>query len=275
MGYLSIDSITVGTARYDNVPGGGALYGALGARAAGADVSLLAACGDDFTQDWLDALAEFGIDMSGVVRREGPTRRARLAHGIDGGRASPHHGEGTWRERTEAMLPPLPENLEADAIMLAPMPLAHVVRCIDQATGPLIVDTSEAFADEGLLPWLALLPQLDIFAPSREETRLLCPDRDDDNAVRVLAALGCDVVQKRGADGLALCRAGSSRIVTCPAATTSVVDPTGAGDAVVGALASGLAHGLDLEDNARQAARIGARAVTGIGAAAMCAGFGP
>lgn len=275
MGYLSIDDITVGASLHQAQPGGGALYGALGARAAGAAVTLSAACGMDFAPEWLARLGALGIDASSVERRPGPTRRARLVHAHDGGRASPHHAETIWSERTAALAPAIPRSVDADAVMLAPMPLAHLARCLEGIEAPIAADTSEGFASAGLEAWRALLPRFAVFAPSREETRLLFPGRGCDDAARALAAFGCDVVHKRGAEGLALCRAGSSEVRRIPAAPVALVDPTGAGDAVVGALAAGLARGLDLDANASQAALIGARAVTGLGPAAFFTEFAP
>lgn len=273
IGYVSIDSIALSGQRHGGVPGGGALYGALGARAAGASVKMAACCGEDFAPVWLERLAALGIDLSAVAHGSGPTRRARLAHAEDGERASPHHAEALWHERTRALAPPLPERIDADALMLAPMALSRIALFLDRASAPVVADTSEAFADGGLEAWRAILPRLAIFAPSREETRQLFPALSDDDATRALAALGCDIVHKRGAEGLAFCSAGSSRVERQQAAAVEVVDPTGAGDATVGALAAGLAHGLPLADNARQAAQIGSRAVTGVGPSALGLAF--
>jgi sugar/nucleoside kinase (ribokinase family) len=73
------------------------------------------------------------------------------------------------------------------------------------------------------------------------------------------------VVQKRGADGLALVSAAHPAILRRQAFASRVVDPTGAGDACVGALGAGLAHGLDDPALLALGLEVSARAVAGVG----------
>jgi len=265
MGYLSIDSVTTLEGAWADAPGGGALYAALGARAAGAEAAIVANVGEDLPQLWLDELAALDIDVSRVVRKGGPTRRARLSHARDGDRLSPHHDDAVWQERTLALAPRLDAALDADMLVLCPMPADAAAAALAFARCPAFADTSAAFAGTERDALLALLPWLACFAPSLEETRILLPELGDDDALLVLAATGAAVVQKRGADGLACCPPGSSRIEYVAAPRTIVVDPTGAGDATVGALAAGFAEGLSLIEAAAQAVLIGARTVAGRG----------
>ena len=83
-----------------------------------------------------------------------------------------------------------------------------------------------------------------------------------------MAALGglCQrVVQKRGADGLALVSGSHPSGLRRPASLARVVDPTGAGDASVGALGAGLARGLDDPALLALALEVAAGAVAGLG----------
>jgi ribokinase len=265
-GYLSIDTIEVGGRRHEGVPGGGALYAALGARAAGASPAIVAAVGEDYPSAWLAAIGAAGIDTSRVEHRAGPTRRARLAHRSDGQRRSPHHAEWLWRERSDALAPG-PSPIAADAAVICPMPLAAAETIRAAASGLAVADTSEAFAAEDPEGWRRFAAALTVFAPSREETRLLCPGLDDDEAMAHLAAGGAAVVQKRGAEGLALHADGIVLRIASP--EVRAVDPTGAGDATVGAIAARLALGDDLPAACRVAVNIGARAVSALGAAAL------
>lgn len=270
LGYLSIDTIATPAGIHRDVPGGAALYAALGARAAGADVRLHACAGEDFAPHWLAALARCGVDVDGVEHRAGPTRRARLAHGDDGRRASPHHAEALWWERTTALAPTIPAAIEADIVALAPMPMACLAPALEAArrsAARAVADTSEAFARREGDALLTRLGELAVFAPSREETRVLLPDLDDDEAAATLAARGCAVLQKRGAEG-ALAIAGGTR-TRLPAPATTPVDPTGAGDATVGALAGYMAAGIAFVDAARRALEVGARTVTQPGPGAL------
>jgi len=263
MGYLSIDRVRGPDGVAHDQPGGAALYAALGARAVGAAPVLLAAVGEDWPPAWDRAAERCGIDLSQVARRAGPTRRARIDYAADGTRASAHHAEAAWWERTEALLPPLPAAPLAadDVLVLAPMPAARAAAAVD-AAGPAraVADTSEGFARREPDALRALLPRLFLFAPSREETALLGP------------VSGCAVAEKRGAEGLVLFPAdgGAPQVFAAPAVIA--VDPTGAGDATVGAIAGGLAGGRSLQEALSAAVAIGAHAVTGQGPAAF--GFG-
>jgi sugar/nucleoside kinase (ribokinase family) len=267
-GYLSVDTLATGAGRHDGVPGGAALYAALGARMTGARVAIRAAVGEDYPVGWLAELARLGIDVSGVERRAGPTRRARITHAADGGRASPHHDDALWWERTATLTPPLGSAMDRDDLaVIAPMPLAAAEVIAGHHGGRAVLDLSEAFARSDAAAWLRLAGTLACFAPSREETRLLLPGLDDGAALRRLAARSTLVVQKRGAEGLAL--ATHDGIIGIPPPATELVDPTGAGDATVGALAACLAAGHEPAKAARQAAAIGARTVAGLGPSAL------
>ncbi|PWS38963.1 hypothetical protein DFH01_06880 [Falsiroseomonas bella] len=264
MGYLSIDRVRGPDGVAREQPGGAALYAALGARAVGAETALLAAAGEDWPEAWDTEAQRLGVDLSQRIRRAGPTRRARLDYAADGTRDSAHHAEAAWWERTAALAPPLPPGPLApdDVLVLCPMPSGQASRALD-AAGPAraVVDTSEAFARREPEALRALLPRLFLFAPSREEIALLGP------------LSGCAVVEKRGAEGLALFPADGAAPRRFPPPPVAVVDPTGAGDATVGAIAGGLANGQDLDAALGAAVAIGARAVTAQGPAAL--GFQP
>lgn len=269
VGYLSIDRIDTPLRQHDSVPGGAALYAALGARAAGAAVILHAAAGEDFEQHWLDALGRLGVGIANVVRRPGPTRRARLAHAADGMRRSEYDAQ--WWARTIALAPSLPERVAPeDIVVLGPMPASVAAAAIERAAGTRVVaDTSEAFASREPDALRALVPRLAVFAPSREETRLLVPRVDDDRAALALAADGCMIMQKRGPEGVVLVAGANAPPLRLPAPLVDVIDPTGAGDATVGALAAGLAAGLRFTDAAWRAIEFGALTITGAGPAAL------
>ena len=105
VGYLSIDTISTDGQTITDAPGGAALYAALGARAAGASVSVVACAGEDYPAGWLEQIEHLGLDISHVRRRPGLTRRARLINRADGGRVSAHHDEQAWWERSVALAP--------------------------------------------------------------------------------------------------------------------------------------------------------------------------
>ena len=274
VGYLSIDEIETPQGRFSPVPGGAALYAALGARHASAQAAICAHVGDDYPHAWLDALSGLGIDISHVLSRPGPSRTASISYGRGGERRSSHHAQTSWWRRTEALAPILPEALEDIAMIVAcPMPLLRLAAVLDTAQRhriPVVADTSEAFAARQGADLLALLPRLAVFAPSQEETRLILPGLGDDEAAIKLASLGADVLHKRGARGAyaVAAFAGSGTRVPTPIGTL-VRDPTGAGDSVLGALAAHLAAGRPFLDAIVPALLTGSLTVTGIGPSAL------
>jgi sugar/nucleoside kinase (ribokinase family) len=273
IGHVSLDAVRAPTAEVDDVPGGAALYAALGARHAGAAVSLFARTGEDWPAAATAALAAAGIDTTGLVAGSGPTRRSVQRHDRAGNRRSTHHGEEAWWERTRALRPPLPDaspRWAAWVVMpVLPETLAAAIAAAAPAGIPVIADTSEAFAARARDALLAAVPRLAAFCPSVAETRLLLPGRGDDDAADALAARGTVVLQKRGADGVLLAdREGLRPIAVEP---VEAVDPTGAGDATVGAFAAHLAAGLSHTEAAQRAMVTGAAAVGGIGPAGLFA----
>jgi ribokinase len=85
----------------------------------------------------------------------------------------------------------------------------------------------------------------------------------------LLAALGCPVLQKRGASGAVLAPDGVAPLLRLPAPAATVIDTTGAGDCVLGALAAALAAGVGLPGAAQSALAWGARCVGGLGPSAL------
>ena len=270
-GYLSLDTIVCPCGTYEDVPGGGALYAALGAWAAGGRVRLHASLCADFPALWLDALAAVGIDLDGLEPAAGATRRARLedreaSHDRVTRRSTPHHRDPAWWTRTRDLAPsPCPH--PADVVVATAMPADCLARHVEAARtlgARVVADTSEAYAAAAGAALLALLPRLDLFAPSREEVRLLLPELDDEAAQRALDARCPQVVQKRGPDGMWWSSAGRP-IHREPSRAREIADSTGAGDAAVGALASGLARGLAVPELLREASAVAACAAGMVG----------
>lgn len=273
VGYLSFDRLEAGGRTHRDVPGGAALYAALAARAEGADVSLTAISGSDWPENWLAALGARGIDVSGVARGEGPTRRARFAGVEDGPRDNAHHDDSEWWTRTAALAPPMPAALSAgDMVVAMPLParVADPLVTRARACGARVtMDSSVAFARAEGDALRALVPRVDAFCAGPEETRALFPGMADDAAALAIARLGPDTLHKRGSAGAVAIARGGGEIKSLPAPPADVRETTGAGDATTGALAACLAAGLPFFAAAERALLAGARCVSGIGPAAF------
>jgi ribokinase len=267
VGYLSIDTIETPDARYESLPGGAALYAALGCRFAGGRPSLCACVGEDYPDAWLTALAALGVDTTLIERRPGPTRRAAMVHAPGGERTYAYDAQ--WWARTRAMTPNVPDLAPYRLAITCPMPIETLAAVLDRAGDvPVVADTNDGYAR--LPGWLDLIPRLHTFAPSREETRLIVLDPDDTKAALSLARSGPAVLQKRGPQGaLAVAPGGApSRPIAAPPITV-LRDPTGAGDATVGALGARLAAGEPFFEAAAKALQAGALTVSQPGPAAL------
>jgi ribokinase len=279
IGYLSIDWIQNSEGSFGPIPGGAALYAALGARAVGMPAGICAAIGQDYPSAWRRALVTSRIDITNVSTRSGPTRTTRLYYDPKGNRHSPHFRDPEWEERTQHLAPPIPDDLQRFGVLtIGPAPIETLRALAARAAAgnhKLIVDTSVAFVCRAPEALLALLSGVTLFVPSLEETRLLIPGANDDTAAVALAARGTDVLQKRGREGGFLVRRGEASGIEIPAPSTGrVVDPTGAGDSMVGALAAMLARGADVLEASRAAMRVGALTVSDIGPKALGFLFG-
>ena len=206
-------------------PGGKGANQAVAAARAGADVAFHAACGrDGFGDRLIEALTQDGIDLSCVVRVDDPTGVALILverggenqivvlpganRRVDGPAAD---GDVTvWV--TQAEIPPA----AAEAVLAAA-----------RATGATAIVNP---APAGNLPG-DLVARFDIAIVNETELDALGEHRAP-TTVLTLGAAGTRVLP----DGPIL-----------PAFPAAVVDTTGAGDALVGALAAGLAEGLPLD----------------------------
>ncbi|WAC26087.1 carbohydrate kinase family protein [Ancylobacter sp. SL191] len=285
IGYLSIDTVTQGEGNPRVMPGGAGLYAALGAAHVGAHVDLCASIGPDFPASWIAALESMGVGTSHLVRREHPSRQTRIGHAADGRRGSRHYDDPAWWEASRLHAPVPPDDLSAYRVVVAcPMPAERLGSLLDHARRAgvaVVADTNEVFAATEGEAIREMLPALDVFAPSREETRLLVSGLSDDAAARDLAGRGRDgtkgpvVMQKRGADGLFIVDGPEHGEWHLPAPPVDVTDPTGAGDATVGAFAASRLLGSPLLDAARAAQRVGAIVVGGYGPSSLCAALSP
>ena len=284
IGNLTIDDVVLPTGvTHMGMLGGNSVHAATAVVTAGAKAALVARRGEDFPPGALAALADAGIDLTGLADIPGPTVRNWVIYETDGRRRWLYR---TPPERSEQVAP-APADLDpallgrAAVVHVAAMPLGHaerIVGCVRrQAPGALItVDTHETWDMNVADRVLALASAVDLFVPSQEElAQLVAADGPAAgpvdglgdgpvDGVRALAAAGLRraVVKAAGAGAYVL---NEGRIVHVPAAETTVADSTGAGDAFCGGLAAGLARGLSLVESAGLGAAVAAAAITGSG----------
>lgn len=112
--------------------------------------------------------------------------------------------------------------------------------------------------------FLALVEDVDVLLPSRDEACLLTGRSGAADAAAALSRHVPLVVVKQGPDGALVARTGAvvSHVAAVPATPR---DTTGAGDAFTGAFLAALISGADPETAAREGCRAGARAVERVG----------
>lgn len=261
------------------LPGGNALYAAVGASVWTSPVGLWARVGANYPEHWLDELARRGLDTVGLVRVPGnQDHRTFFAYTPDGRRDDTHPAAHFRRIRQ-----PLPEALRdyvhstpgqddpytyeplalqpgdwppaydwATAVHLSPHSLrSHLfipAKLRQNGVKTITLDPGERYMIPERIPYLrSFLPALDAFLPSDQEIRSLFGDSADmEEAADTLCQWGAKIVViKLGPDGV-LVREQNGRTAHLPAyyphGSRRVVDITGAGDAFCGGFMAGLAQ---------------------------------
>jgi len=290
-GGLRIDYlITHDGQAHTGLPGGNALYAAVGASIWTNEVSLWARIGANYPQQWLDELARRGLGTDGLVRVPGEQdHRTFFAYTPDGRRddtnPAAHFGRiqqplpaalqdyihSTPGQDNPAMYEPLalrpgdwPQAYEgATAVHLSPHSLrSHLFipgRLRQAGVKTITLDPGERYMIPELIPYLrSFLSTLDAFLPSDQEIRsLFGRQMAVEQAANILGEWGAKtVVIKLGPDGV-LVREENGRITYLPAyyppGSQQVIDVTGAGDAFCG----GFMVGLSQTPNPVAAAKMG------------------
>ncbi len=283
--------------------GGNGVYAAVGMRVWGEDVALVSVVGEDFPREWLQRLADGGIDVVGVRMISEPHRlQSRVFYFPDGRRTDlvdeaqtilpagaadlldlqseyPSTGSPLHR-RLWPLFSPLPEQLpdELDDVVgahLAPGALPN-----NRATAAALKERSGSQVTVTLdWPWWewdhegeadrALLRHIDYLLPSVEEAQIYARavGKDTFSALRDLLRYGPRAAAiKMGAQGSRVLAHPEANWVTVPVYATEVVDPTGAGDAFCG----GFLVGITRTGDPVLAALYGA-----VSASFIIEGFGP
>lgn len=259
---IHVDDVTL-------APGGKGANAAVSAARMGAAVRFVGCVGDDAFGDQLRASLEYeGIDCTQLRTVSRGTGTAVILLDRDSGQNAIMVGPGANDEVK------LPEDdavfAGIDIVMLQlETPMAVNIQAAERARAlglPVILDPAPAVAE---LPE-ALLRAVTMVSPNETELATLTgkPVNSIDDAcdaARVLLNRGAEqVIVKLGAQGALWVTADEHQHV--PAVKVQVVDTTAAGDAFTGALAVGLAEGLDTNEAIRRACITGSLACTKLGA---------
>ena len=238
---------TLAAGELRRVPGGKGANQALAARRLGADVTLVAAVGDDAAGDEALALLQHdGVRLDGLRREPGHPTGHALITVDDSGETTIVVAAGA-----NATLDVSPDDVRgADAVLtVLEIPDSAVAAAVHHATGFVVLNAAPARA----LP-TELLRRIDLVVVNTAEYAAI-EGLDAARAVAVTA----------GADGAVL-RRDDREVAAAQPPPVDVVDGTAAGDAFTAALTVALLDGASDADALRRACAAGALAVTRAGA---------
>jgi ribokinase len=249
---------TVAGGRFAQHGGGKSANQAVAAARLGAAVTLVGAVGSDAMGDEaVEALEAEGVDVAGIARVDAPTGVALIVVDARG------ENQIAVASGANAVLELPALELSGDGVVL----LGHEVsaevvetaaRAANTAGWPVVLNPAPARD----------LPdaELAVLTPNASEAAQLTGEDEPEAAARTLVEqTGAAVLITLGARGALLLEPGEEPQLL-PATNVNVVDTTGAGDTVNGALAAELAAGRSLADAARFALKAAALSTTAPGA---------
>jgi sugar/nucleoside kinase (ribokinase family) len=251
-GSLTIDDLVFadGSTRW-GIPGGNAVFAAMGAALWTGHASVVAPLGPDYPVELLDKRLDLSRcpPVSHTLRNWGLYEDDGRRHFIS--RSSSRN----WSEFC-------PRSADASsggqiAAHVAAMPRKLGIELIKELrkTGTRIIsldlDDHDLLRDTNLDETIELIRGADLFLPSRQDAAAIFPDTEPLEGLRLLRHLTPDVFMiavKCGAEGVIAHIAGTDEALHIPALQIPLVDATGAGDAFCGGVLAGFAeHGDPIE----------------------------
>jgi sugar/nucleoside kinase (ribokinase family) len=238
MGILAIGSVAFDTVKTpfgerSEILGGSATYFSIAASYF-APVSIVAVVGNDFPDEDISFLANKGVDISGLQRKEGKTFRWKGEYGTDMNTASTLETQlNVFASFSPTMLD---SHCSLEFLFLGNIDPDLQRRVLMQMRNPKIVacDTMNYWIEHKRDSLLETLSLVNILIINDAETRQLAQESNLIKAARSILALGPKtIVVKRGEYG-ALMFTSKSVFGTPAFPVENVVDPTGAGDSFAG-----------------------------------------
>ncbi len=240
----------------------------------GAIVSAHGAIGTDLLADILvAALAQFGVDTSGLVRKASAQTSATILPIRPNGERPALHVPGATRllELSDLDLARL---CDSDAVVLggpdalaglSADELAAVVAAAAQAGALVAVDVLHPGSERDFARISGALAGADWFWPNSDQLRALTGRADLDLAISDVLSLGTGgVAVTLGAEGCLVTGTGDG-LTHIPAIEVAVVDTTGCGDGFNAGMLMGLLLGCDPVDAAWLGVACGSLVATGLG----------
>ncbi len=263
IGHISIDRISVPSGRCETCLGGPPTYAGFSAKLLGVSVSVISKVGFDFRDEFLLRFSRASIATDHIRRCGSPTTKFEIEYLSD------------WSRRMRLIskcepiyVKDIPDGFRCKSILVAPIcgevPKSTLLKLLDvdciraiDLQGFIRTFSRDGSVELSFWPYdLNLLGGFHIIKASHRELLSALNSVDLLEAIRILRKVGVEIVViTLGGDGaIAAFSDGIWRIPSFPVKT---VDPTGCGDAFIGAF---LASYLESEDVLRSLAFGGASA---------------
>jgi sugar/nucleoside kinase (ribokinase family) len=254
VGHFSLDSISLPTSKTPLIALGGAVtYVSLVSRLLGANPGIISKIGKDFPEEYLKHLKDEGVDLSGVKK---VANGVSTSFSLEYDRSLQNRKLRLVNEAPPLTVNDLPTSLNTKIIHVAPIAgeiQSDLVHQLRKATEILSLDPQgllrsfdkEGYVHVGLPLDKQLLSVINIYKSSRDEISIATGQTDLSKSIMAIHKIGVKVViVTHGASGLTISFEGHMhRIPAYP--SRKINDPTGAGDAFIGAF---LAEHLREED---------------------------
>jgi sugar/nucleoside kinase (ribokinase family) len=266
LGKVTRDSDT--TSRVRATPGGSAANQAAWLAVSGVDVRFVARVGAADVERHRAELSTFGVDALLIADSDAPTGTIVLILDDDGGRTM-YTDRGANMRLTAADLPSsLLDDVDALHVngyaLFAESPRLAVVSLIDEARRRGIAVTADpssaAYLEElGASTFLACTTGASVCMPNLDEGRVLSDLIEPSDVLARLCEHYPVVALKLGPGGVLV--GGDGEVELVAPASSSVVDPTGAGDAFCAGFLMSWLDGNSAVDAASAGSQLAARAV--------------
>lgn len=249
---LIIDDIVLPDGQtFMNTLGGAGLHALVGMRLWNNCLGYAAAVGADLNAKHRNALAQFGVDLQGLVVRNGyQTARAWQVFEPDERRIEIFRTAIDDFERHKIMPADLPDayrrargfHLQWGSLI----ELEEAIRSLP-AKNPDMVFVLEPSPEHLRQPpeaFRALLPLVTLFSPDQDEAEQITGRSTPFEMCETLLDWGAPLVALRMGERGSLVRANTGKGWVLPVAPTTIVDVTGAGNSYCGGFLTGLGDGL-------------------------------
>lgn len=259
---LIIDDIVFPDGRtFMNTLGGAGMHALVGMRVWNDHLGYLAAIGPDLDPKHLRTLEDFGVDLQGLVRRNGfRTARAWQVFEPDERRIEIFRTSLVDFERAKVRpdeLPPIYHQARGFHLQWGTLRELEELVLLLREKNPdttLVMEPTTENLDEPAAAYPRVLPHLDLFSPDLGEAETITGSPNLEEMCETLFAWGAPLLAIRMGERGSLVKTPDGESWRVPAVPATIVDVTGAGNSYCGGFLTGLGDGLSpLEASLRAA----------------------